>query len=172
MGKEEILAALEANILALTSTCREAPAERFFRSPEEGKWSAAQNLRHLVLAVRPLNLAFSLPLAALRLFGTPRKPSASYDQLVDRYRGRLANGAKASAPFVPGSRGDDKEVLIGQVISSYRKLTLKVRVLSEKSLDHYFLPHPILGKITVREMLYFTVYHVKHHHQIVIDRLK
>jgi hypothetical protein len=25
------------------------------------------------------------------------------------------------------------------------------------------LPHPLLGKLTIREMLYFTVYHGEHH---------
>jgi hypothetical protein len=25
------------------------------------------------------------------------------------------------------------------------------------------MPHPLLGKITAREMIYFTVYHSEHH---------
>jgi len=29
------------------------------------------------------------------------------------------------------------------------------------------LPHPLLGKVTVREMLYFTIHHVQHHHALV-----
>jgi hypothetical protein len=34
---------------------------------------------------------------------------------------------------------------------------------SEKDLDTLILPHPLLGKVTLREMLYFTIYHVQHH---------
>jgi hypothetical protein len=29
----------------------------------------------------------------------------------------------------------------------------------ESELDSYILPHPILGKLTIREMLFFTLYH-------------
>ena len=34
-------------------------------------------------------------------------------------------------------------------------------------LDAVLLPHPLLGKLTVREMLFFTVYHVQHHRALV-----
>jgi hypothetical protein len=34
------------------------------------------------------------------------------------------------------------------------------------------LPHPLLGKLTLREMIYFTIYHVQHHHKLVQNQLK
>ncbi|MCP5097860.1 MAG: DinB family protein, partial [Chloroflexi bacterium] len=34
---------------------------------------------------------------------------------------------------------------------------------SEKDLDNLMLPHPLLGNMTVREMLFFTLYHNMHH---------
>ena len=37
----------------------------------------------------------------------------------------------------------------------------------ERDLDKYRLPHPVLGKISVREMLFFTHYHDLHHLEIV-----
>ena len=40
-------------------------------------------------------------------------------------------------------------------------------LIPEKELDQYMLPHPILGKVTYREMLYFTMYHVNHHYSLV-----
>ena len=42
---------------------------------------------------------------------------------------------------------------------------------SQADLDRYRLPHPLLGKLTVREMLFFTVYHNYHHVRSVADRL-
>lgn len=33
-------------------------------------------------------------------------------------------------------------------------------------LDKYILPHPLLGKLTIREMMYFTIYHVEHHKKL------
>ncbi|MCB9182399.1 MAG: DinB family protein [Flavobacteriales bacterium] len=38
---------------------------------------------------------------------------------------------------------------------------------SESDLERYLLPHPLLGKLTLREMLYFTLYHVQHHQALV-----
>jgi len=40
----------------------------------------------------------------------------------------------------------------------------------DKRLDRYQLPHPVLGKLTVREMLFFTLYHNKHHASRVFER--
>jgi hypothetical protein len=40
----------------------------------------------------------------------------------------------------------------------------------EGSLDRCRLPHPLLGKLTVREMLFFTLYHNLHHVQNVARR--
>ena len=41
--------------------------------------------------------------------------------------------------------------------------------LDEEDLDNYILPHPLIGKTTIREMLYFTIYHVQHHHKAIVD---
>ena len=35
--------------------------------------------------------------------------------------------------------------------------------ISEHKLDRCILPHPLLGKLTLREMIYFTIYHMEHH---------
>jgi hypothetical protein len=41
----------------------------------------------------------------------------------------------------------------------------------ENALDRRLLPHPLLGRLTVREMLFFTVYHNRHHVDVVRGRL-
>ena len=41
----------------------------------------------------------------------------------------------------------------------------------EADLDRYLLPHPLLGKLTIREMLFFTLYHNYHHVQSLATRL-
>ncbi len=61
-----------------------------------------------------------------------------------------------------------------QVLGSWREavsgLAAKVPGWSEHALDLYRLPHPLLGKLTVREMLLFTVYHNAHHLEQVASR--
>ena len=34
---------------------------------------------------------------------------------------------------------------------------------TEEELDTYLIPHPLIGKMTLRELLFFTVYHIGHH---------
>ncbi len=43
------------------------------------------------------------------------------------------------------------------------KLLTNLERWSEQQLDTLRLPHPILGKLTVREMLFFTEFHTRHH---------
>jgi uncharacterized damage-inducible protein DinB len=42
---------------------------------------------------------------------------------------------------------------------------------SDRNLDRIQLPHPILGKITAREMVFFTIYHGHHHIAAAKSRL-
>jgi len=35
----------------------------------------------------------------------------------------------------------------------------------EPQPDAYIAPHPLLGKITLRELVYFTIYHTGHHQE-------
>jgi hypothetical protein len=96
--------------------------------------------------------------------GKSNREGRSYDELIERYQAKLANGSKASGAFIPNKvdlkKGQKlKEKLKNEVLN----LCLSIEKISEEDLDYYVLPHPILGKLTLREMLYFTIYHVKHH---------
>jgi hypothetical protein len=128
-----------------------------------GKWSAAQQAEHLVKSVKPVNLAFSLPGFVLSIaFGRANRPSRTYDELVARYKAKLASGGKSSKPFVPGIPASPREVY-DRLDATVNALSRKVGAESEPQLDKYILPHPLLGKLTLREMVYFTAYHATHH---------
>ncbi|WP_350287698.1 hypothetical protein [uncultured Croceitalea sp.] len=43
---------------------------------------------------------------------------------------------------------------------------------SEIELDTFILPHPVMGDQTLREILYFTAYHVLHHDRQILENLK
>lgn len=45
-----------------------------------------------------------------------------------------------------------------------------VRYITESALGRRQLPHPLLGPLTVREMLLFTLYHNRHHVEVVRTR--
>jgi len=48
----------------------------------------------------------------------------------------------------------------------------KLDKFTENELDRYILPHPLLGKLTLREMLFFTIYHIEHHEKLIKRNLK
>src|SRR5579859_3509649 len=52
---------------------------------------------------------------------------------------------------------------VAGLADAVEELGRRVATWSEIDLDRYRLPHPLLGKLTVREMLFFTVQHLAHH---------
>src|SRR6187200_3727925 len=163
-NKSQIILALNENIDAFNNYIAPLTKEQFEASPSS-KWSAGQNLDHLIRAIKPLQLAYGLPKFALRiLFGKTNRPSKTYDDLVTKYKVKLAAGGRASGPFIAPFIGfEKKDELIIKYTEQKQKLILKIEKQNEKDLDVYLLPHPLLGKVTLREMLYFTIHHNEHH---------
>ncbi len=147
-----------------------------FAQPFGEAWSPADNVRHLIKSTTPVTRALKLPRMALRvLFGQGAR-STGYAELIERYRGVLASGGKAGryAPS-PQRPPDDfpawQQGLVSECQAAVRALARAVDPWSEDDLDRCRLPHPLLGKLTVREMLFFTLYHFEHHRAGVARRL-
>jgi DNA-directed RNA polymerase subunit L len=49
----------------------------------------------------------------------------------------------------------------------HHQLEENISKWSENQLNSYQLPHPLIGKISVKEMLFFTDYHIKHHQKAI-----
>ncbi len=145
------------------------PAERFFTHPD-GVWSPAENLVHLLKAVSPVARAMKLPKFVLALlFGRGKQSSRTLEQIQTTDLEKLAQGARASGGFVPqidGNPSDPRQVQQG-LIQKWNEVSARVPAVlatwNDSVLDQRSLPHPILGKLTVREMLFFTLYHNTHH---------
>ena len=168
MNKEEILQQLRQKHNGFFNMLRGLPGEKWNFRPGE-KWTAARHLDHIHRSIAPLILAFSLPPFIVGLMmGKARGESISYDQLTARYKEKLAGGGKAGGRFIPAEApAGNGEKAISQASQTLDMLIRKAAGWKEKDLDKYLLPHPLLGKLTVREMLYFTICHVQHHHMLV-----
>ena len=127
-----------------------------------------------------LGLILLLPLTA-RAQNTPQKsgdPELERVQAMIRQARQeseqfLGAGGKASKPFIPPIiKFEKKYELIKKYDEQKQKLISKIEKQSEVDLDKYILPHPLLGKVTLREMLYFTIHHNEHHLNLLIDRTK
>ncbi|HET7233811.1 MAG TPA: DinB family protein [Longimicrobium sp.] len=140
-------------------------------------WSPADNVRHLTKSVRPVAMALRIPRLMLRLrFGRARAPSRTYGALVEVYRGKLAAGGQAGsyAPSPLRAEGDPEAArarILAQHDEAVAALIQACARWSEDALDRYQLPHPLLGNLTIREMLFFTVYHNQHHVNVVRHRV-
>ena len=144
--------------------CTGLSEEQFFGA-NENKWSIAENIHHLILSTSPLIQALNLPkIVIASVGGKSKRASSSYNELVESYQQHLKEGGKATGKYVPK---DGKKYSMAQSLSKYQmngtKLIKVLQKWTEEELDQYLLPHPLLGKITVREMLYFSVYHNFHH---------
>lgn len=169
MTKPEIIQKLSEGFNLVNETLSNTPKSVFFRR-KDNKWSVAENTKHLVLSVNPLNLAFSLPNFALLFFGKLDRPARNYDEIVEKYHRKLAEGAVASSKFIPeGITVESNQVeLIHELNKTNDKFLKKIEAFEEDDLDKYLIPHPVLGKLTIREMLYFTICHTLHHHKAII----
>ena len=172
LDKHQIVFALNEKVNAFNNYISPLNKEQFEATPG-GKWSAGQNLDHLIRAIKPLQPAYGFPKFVLRiLFGKTNRPSKTYDELVAKYKTKLAAGGRASRPFIPPViHFERKDELIKKYDLQKQKLIARVEKQSEKDLDVYILPHPLLGKVTLREMLYFTIHHNEHHLDLLKNRI-
>ncbi len=166
LEKETILLELGRVTKEFTGYCSGIEPTIFFRQPAD-KWSIAQNVQHLVTSAKSTTLAYSLPKFIVRIYvGKPNRPSRTYEELVAKYNLKLEQGGKASKQFVPDkiSLETGKENVMKKYTSAMEKLHRKIRNnWKDGQLDKYIAPHPLLGKITLRELGYFTIFHTQHH---------
>lgn len=143
-----------------------------FALPE--KWNAGQHLQHILISVARLSKAFDNPkyVISTEEAGLKRE-GMSYDALVAVYLEFIKKGAKASAPFVPELvKIEQRTQLVKDVQAVIAELCFKLDRYTEQQLDTLTIPHPLLGRITLREMIYFTIKHAEHHYELTKQYLE
>lgn len=162
--KEQILASLRESLSAVEDWIESQPDAAFEQGPS-GRWSMGQHLDHLTRSVQPFTLALSLPRIILRL-ALPKvtRPGMSYTELAARYEGVLDAGGKASGryvpPVVPAAR---KAASLAAHRAQRDKLLRQVASFPEGDMDRLGAKHPLIGVLSLRELLFFTVHHHDHH---------
>ena len=137
------------------------------------KWSAGQDLMHLIKVLRIVNIGFTLPKPILHLlFGINKKESRSFEDLRQVYKNALEGGAKAPTIYIPKPVSHtEKDSLIQKYVSLNKSFIDKLNNHTSFELDRYRLPHPILGKISLGELASFTSFHTSHHFDVLKSKL-
>ena len=145
------------------------PTPQFFARSSPEVWAPADQVRHLTKSMRAINVGFALPRLLLLLrFGIARRASRSYAQFRADYDDALRRGGSAG-PFAPRALDAEqytdtgRERIVTEHESEVERLCRALAKWSEASLDRLRLPHPLLGKLTAREMAMFALVHNVHH---------
>jgi hypothetical protein len=148
----------------------------FFRRPKPDVWAPVDQVRHLSKSMRAVTRGLTIPRLFLLLrFGWSRRPSRTFEALQADYKDALARGGRAGR-FGPAPLDAAEETEKGRArIMELHATTVEsfagaLDGWSDDSLERYVLPHPLLGKLTVREMMYFTLIHNVHHVQVAERR--
>jgi uncharacterized damage-inducible protein DinB len=165
----ELFAGLRDANQRVTQWFTEIPAENFFTRQGE-IWSASDNVDHLIRSHKPISKALKLPKFTLQaMFGKPERGSKTYEEICEVYRVEIAKGAQASGRFLPEQQSlvenaeEKKTELLEQWSKASTELVETAGKWNASDLDGYLLPHPLIGKLTIREMLFFTIYHNLRH---------
>ncbi len=130
----------------------------------DNKWNPPQQLEHVYLCLRPIKLALSLPnIIPAIFFGKSKKGSRTYESLVEAYQLKLKNGGKSPSMYKPKKSVKDVGELKISLMHLVNNISNKLSNYQENDLDSFLLPHPLLGKLTARELIFFALYHVGHH---------
>lgn len=129
------------------------------------KWSVYQNIDHINIGLLRVGNFLSLSKSSIEnQYGLSNKKPLQFEDFMQEISKVFSKKIIASAPFIPSSEPDGTiEELIEQGKKILDSLITSLDNWSEIELDSYNCPHPVLGKISVREILYFTIYHASHH---------
>jgi hypothetical protein len=166
MNKSELITELNTAHLAFWDTAIQLPEPTI---SIKGKWSVTQNVEHINTTLARVNNYLSLPKATIESnFGLSNRESINKEVFIEKYLQALANGVKATAPFIPELNPKANiDELVEQGKNNLEFFISNLQNWSEEELEKYSCPHPALGKITAREMLYFTIFHAQHHHNTI-----
>ena len=166
MDKHAIADLLERSYAQYISFIEETD-DNFWNYAPTGKWTTGQHTHHLLQSTKPLNFALSLPKVVLSWkYGTSNREPRPYEQIKQRYKERLAD---SQGKVYKGSQNmevpaiSEKEYLLSRLQVQSKKLEYKTVNLSDKVLNTFILPHPLMGKMPIKEIIMWSAHHVDHH---------
>ena len=167
----EIITALESSEQSIVAFFSSLSDRRAFEG-DAHHWGPAHHLVHLTQASASAERA--LRSGALPLHRTGR--SRTYADVRDAATAALAGTPKdrlldmGRTVVIPSGAG--LADLTNAFAGASAGLRAAASTWAEDALDRHALAHPLMGELTVREMLLFFIVHERHHLKIVRARLE
>jgi hypothetical protein len=172
MDKLTLIDFLQTGFEEVKNFAKTTSSEGFYFKPAENVWSAAENVQHLIQSVQPIVRLFGRSKDFLfEKWGYANHASRTYEGIIDAYHTALGAGVVATGAFAPLACNPDLGGLLGEFGQTNEALIGQLANWSEEELDKYAIPHPLMGLLTVREMMLFTAYHTRHHLKIMAKRV-
>ncbi|MGB0850222.1 MAG: DinB family protein [Bacteroidia bacterium] len=142
--------------------------DQFVMKNDPKVWSVAEEFDHVLKSATAVSSAMKVsPLMLKWKFGKPNREIRTYDEAYSRYFQKLKDvkGKPVAPSTFISEEGKvfDKENMLKHWDSTLKKFEERINKWSDKNLDRVLLPHPLLGKMMVREILFFTHFHTEHH---------
>lgn len=158
-GLEHELTAMFGEVRHLMDDVDDAAADHAMGTT----WPIRRQMHHLTKSVGPVVLGLRLPKWALRLlFGTNDGPVRTMDQLITAYDAAMGPSPQSPRAYVPSGRAS-LERMNRQWTALETGLMRSLDTWTDAELDRLRLPHPTIGRMPVREILLFTLYHTRVH---------
>ena len=166
MDKIDIVDLLEKKHKELFDWLENQPLENWEKGPKN-KWTTSQHILHLVNSLQLLNNALSYPKFILKYkFGVCNRASRDYKAVAKNYDEKLEKNQDRARNFNKDLKKPtlkERESLLTKFQIQQKKLQYKTKKISDKNLDKLIIPHPLMGKMTLREIIMWTAHHTEHH---------
>jgi len=166
MTKNEIINLLEEKHQELFTLIDNHPNEKWVNGPKN-KWTFGQHVLHLADSIQLLNKALNYPKFILKYkFGKSNRETRNYNTVVKKYHKKLTVNQERARQFNSKLKVpliEKKLFLINKIKAQNKKLQRHTKRWKDKDLDTLIIPHPLMGRMTVREIIMWTAHHVEHH---------
>jgi hypothetical protein len=166
MNQSELVEKLRFESSEMGNLANTFEESAFFKQPHAEKWSVAQNIVHLNFVAKSIIGAIKDP-TVLAPNGAATRPSRDFDTIRDTYLTGLAAFKANGMPYRHLNTEGTKADSLNTFKMFHQNLISQSTTLSETDWDTLQLPHPVLGLMTLREMMSFATYHIRHHYDIV-----
>ena len=156
MNKTEVRNSLKENTRKVLSVIQEFPETKFNTRPSEQEWSAGEVCEHLI----------KVETSTVRLCtGKTESCSRDSEEEIPKLKSRLGDRnakMRVFGPIIPDESPKNKIKVLEKLQDIRQRLIglIEVDELTELVLE---FDHPLFGKLTRIEWIYFSIYHTQRH---------